>query len=177
MERIIVKNREVLAGGKVYRCAIGASGVTADKREGDGKTPLGIFPFRECWYRADRIAAPATQLPLRIIRPDDGWCDDAAHPAYNTHVKLPFAAHHEKLWRDDHVYDLVIPLGYNDGPIIPGHGSAIFMHLARARPHSSSEAIVQQEYEGTEGCVALAAEDFLELLPHLTPKMQIEIIS
>lgn len=141
-------------GGKTYPIAIGKNGFTEDKREGDNCTPMGEYALRECWYRADKLAPPTTALPLHIIQADDGWCDAPDHPAYNTHVKLPFDASHEKLWREDDVYDVVVPLGYNDAPIVPGKGSAIFMHVARPG------------YVGTEGCVALALPDLLAVLAH-----------
>lgn len=139
--------------GKTYPIATGKNGFSREKREGDNCTPIGAYALRECWYRADKLPhPPKTALPLRVIQPDDGWCDDPAHPAYNTHVKLPFSASHEKLWREDDVYDVIVPLGYNDAPIVPGKGSAIFMHVARPG------------YVGTEGCVALALPDLLALL-------------
>ncbi len=149
------------AGGKIYACTIGRGGIAAagDKREGDLKTPTGSFALRGCYYRPDRMEAPHTALPLTVLTPEDGWCDDAAHPLYNQLVKLPFAGRHERLWRADHVYDLIIPLGYNDGvdgPIIPGAGSAIFLHLMR------------EDGIGTEGCVALKRADLLALLPQLS---------
>ena len=93
------------------RCAIGRGGVVRDKREGDGGTPAGRWPMREAFYRADRIPPPATRLRLTAIDPNDGWCDAPNHPAYNRLVRLPFAAGHEKMWRDDAVYDLVVVLG------------------------------------------------------------------
>lgn len=149
--------------GKAYPIATGKNGFSGNKREGDNCTPIGTYALRECWYRADKLPnPPRTRLPLRIIQPDDGWCDDPAHPAYNTHVKLPFPASHEKLWRDDDVYDVVVPLGYNDSPVVPGKGSAIFMHVARPG------------YVGTEGCVALALPDLLELLAKLGPEDAVE---
>lgn len=158
-----VKGNQLIFNGKTYRCAIGKGGFAADKHEGDGCTPLGTFALRECWYRADRLKKPRTHLPLRIISAQDGWCDDPESPDYNKHVKLPYSFSHEELWREDHRYDLIVPLGYNDGPILPGKGSAIFMHIAAPG------------YTGTEGCVALAQEDLLEILPHLHPGMSINI--
>jgi L,D-peptidoglycan transpeptidase YkuD (ErfK/YbiS/YcfS/YnhG family) len=154
----------VLNGRKVP-CALGKAGVitAADKREGDLKTPLGIWKIRLVYYRPDRLSRPETALPTQALRQDDGWCDDAAHTDYNKAVKLPFAASHEKLWREDHVYDLICVLGYNDDPIIPGHGSAIFMHLAR------------ENYSGTEGCVALSLEGLLELLKTADAGSSVEI--
>jgi len=147
------------------RAALGKGGVTAaeDKREGDGKSPVGKWPIRYVFYRPDRVEAPQTALPVVALTPDDGWCDDPASPAYNTHVKLPFDASHEKLWRDDHVYDLIVVLGHNDDPVVPGMGSAIFMHLAR------------EDYSGTEGCVALAQGDLVELLREAGPGSTVEI--
>ena len=147
------------------RAALGKGGVIAAgaKREGDGKSPLGSWPIRYVFYRPDRVAKPETQLPVVALSPDDGWCDDPGDPAYNTHVKLPWPTSHEKLWRDDHVYDLIVILGHNDDPVVPGMGSAIFMHLARA------------DYSGTEGCVTLAMEDLLDVLREAEPGSQVEI--
>ncbi len=149
---VTVIGNQLSFGGKTYRCAIGKAGFSASKKEGDHCTPLGTFPLRECWYRPDRLDAPKTGLPLKIIHEDDGWCDDPKHPEYNRQVKLPQAFSHERLWRDDRRYDLIVPLGYNDDPAVPGKGSAIFLHVAAPG------------YSGTEGCVALKREDLLEVL-------------
>src|SRR5437762_11913947 len=89
------------------RAAIGPAGIAVKGGEGDGITPRGHFPVREIFYRADRIAAPRTSLPLRRIGPDDGWCDAPDDPNYNRLVKLPYPASAEHMWRDDHPYDLV----------------------------------------------------------------------
>lgn len=158
----------------IFPCATGKSGFTVDKREGDGCTPLGIFPLRECWYRHDKLAAPKTLLPLQLINEEDGWCDEPSSPHYNRPVKLPYSLSHERLWREDDVYDIVVPLGYNDDPVIPGKGSAIFMHLARLAD-TPSEPDNSVHYEPTEGCIALARADMLELLAHCGPDTLIEI--
>ncbi len=163
MADLVVVGTQLTFNGKTYRCAVGKNGFSADKKEGDLCTPLGAFHLRECWVRADRLSAPKTPLPLRILQENDGWCDDPKSPEYNKHIKLPFAASHEKLFRDDHVYDLIIPIGYNDDPIIPGKGSAIFMHIAH------------DDYRGTEGCIALAREDLLAILPRLGTETRIDI--
>jgi hypothetical protein len=139
-------------GGLRWRAALGRGGVRADKREGDGATPVGVLPLRAVLYRADRVAAPACALPVRALRPDDGWCDDPGHTAYNRLVRLPFAASAEALWRDDAVYDVIGVLGWNDDPVRPRLGSAIFLHLARL------------DYAPTDGCVALAAGDLAQVL-------------
>ena len=138
--------------GKIYPCALGKAGIVDDKREGDSATPRGEFKLREVWYRADRLPKPKTLLPIRELSPQDGWCDDIALPEYNRHVMLPFQGSHESLWRDDHVYDLIVPISYNDETPVPGKGSAIFIHIAR------------EGYTPTSGCIALKQEDLLELL-------------
>lgn len=165
-ERLIVTSNLLSFHGKTYHCAIGKSGFSDHKKEGDGCTPLGAFLLRECWYRADRMSPPKTRLPLHIINRDDGWCDDVRNKDYNRHIKISSSAKEysfERLWHDDHVYDLIIPMGYNDDPIVSGKGSAIFLH------------IVHEDCRPTEGCVALAKDDLLTLLPHLDTNSLIEI--
>lgn len=139
-------------GGFAARCAFGRGGVRNGKREGDGATPAGIWPLRRALFRPDREPPPATKLPLTAIAPDDGWCDDPADPAYNRPMKHPYAASAERMWREDRLYDLVIVLGHNDAPVLPGAGSAVFLHLAKP------------DFGPTEGCIAVARSDFLVLL-------------
>jgi L,D-peptidoglycan transpeptidase YkuD (ErfK/YbiS/YcfS/YnhG family) len=119
----------------------------ADKREGDGASPAGVWPIRRVLYRPDRGSAPTTALPVAAISEDDGWCDAPEDPAYNRPVKLPYPASAERMWRDDHLYDLVVILGHNDDPPVAGLGSAIFLHLAKP------------DYAPTHGCVAVARAD------------------
>lgn len=155
-------------GGGIVRCAVGKSGViaSADKREGDNKSPLGVWTMREVWYRPDIYPqGPLTALPTRATRPEDGWCDAAGDPNYNRPVTLPYPASAERMWRDDSVYDLVVILGHNDAPPVPGMGSAIFMHLAR------------EGYPGTEGCVALARADIEAVLAVARPGDAVEILA
>lgn len=143
--------------GMTVPCALGRSGIVGTKHEGDGATPAGTWPLRRVLYRADRLPPPVTALPLAAIAPDDGWCDAPDHPAYNQPIRHPFPASAERLWREDHVYDLLVPLGYNDAPVRPGAGSAIFFHLARA------------SHAPTEGCVAVALPDMLAILAAAAP--------
>jgi len=143
--------------GKTFRCALGESGIVAVKHEGDGATPAGRWPLRRILYRPDRLAPPLTALPLSPIQPDDGWCDDPADAAYNQPVKLPHCSSAEAMWRADHVYDIVVVLGHNDDPVVPGAGSAIFLHLSRPA------------YEPTAGCVAVALPDLIDILCHAPP--------
>lgn len=151
-DAIVTGDGVLRCAGRAWRCALGRGGIRSDKREGDGATPVGRFALRRLLYRSDRLATPLTALPVATIGPQDGWCDDPAHPAYNRPVTLPFAASHERLWRDDALYDVIVVLGHNDAPPVPGLGSAIFLHVARP------------DYGPTEGCVALALPDLLDLL-------------
>jgi len=138
--------------GRIYRCAIGKGGRRADKREGDGATPVGLLPLRRVLYRADRLAPPRAAVPSAPIAPDDGWCDDPTHADYNSQIRLPHSARHEELWCADEIYDVIGVLGWNDAPVARGRGSAIFLHLARPG------------FSPTEGCIALEQRDLLRVL-------------
>lgn len=150
-------------GAGLRRCAIGPGGIALKGGEGDGITPRGVWPVREIFYRADRIAKPKTDLPLRAIQKDDGWCDAPGDPNYNRLVKLPYPASAENMWREDHLYDLVAVLGYNDDPVVAGRGSAIFLHLARP------------DFSATHGCVALSYADALAAIEQLQPGDSVQI--
>lgn len=161
---VVTADGWVMAGGQRWRCAIGRGGMKTDKREGDGATPVGSWPLRRVLYRADRLLAPPpTGLAVARIGPADGWCDDPSDAAYNRPVTLPYPASHERMWRDDRVYDVVVVLGHNDDPPVAGLGSAVFMHVARPG------------YLPTEGCVALALPDLLRLLAGSNPGDRLDI--
>jgi L,D-peptidoglycan transpeptidase YkuD (ErfK/YbiS/YcfS/YnhG family) len=151
--------------GRTMRCALGRSGIATDKREGDGATPTGVLAMRRALYRPDRGAPPVTTLACTAIAPTDGWCDDPGDAAYNMPVHLPYPGRHERLWRDDHLYDLVVVLGWNDDPPVPGRGSAIFLHLAR------------DGYAPTEGCVALSHADLVAVLADARPGDAVRVLA
>ena len=132
--------------------ALGAGGIRADKREGDHATPAGLLALRRVLYRADRGSAPSCAVRCWALAPDDGWCDDPGHSDYNGAVRLPHPARHERLWREDGLYDVLGVLGWNDDPVVPGRGSAIFLHVAHpdGRP--------------TKGCIALRHDALREVL-------------
>jgi len=157
------KARIALCHG-VKAAALGRGGIRALKREGDGGTPLGRFPVRQVLYRADRMLRPRTQLPLRAIGDGDGWCEDPANRNYNRLVRLLPRSPADRLKREDHVYDLVLVLGYNDRPRVKGRGSAIFVHLARPG------------YAPTAGCIALSRHDLLMLLRQLRRDSKIVVV-
>ncbi|PTW63333.1 L,D-peptidoglycan transpeptidase YkuD (ErfK/YbiS/YcfS/YnhG family) [Breoghania corrubedonensis] len=150
-------------GALTVACALGRAGISYNKREGDGLTPAGCYRLIEVRYRADRVARPATRLPVRIIRPDDGWCDDPGDGRYNRAIRLPCPASHERLWREDHLYDLLVILDHNRHPRIRGRGSAVFFHLARPG------------YRPTEGCVAVALDHMRRVLALSCPSTMMRI--
>lgn len=163
MELIVEPDGVLINGLKRYRCALGRTGVSKQKHEGDGRTPVGVFQLLQVYYRADRVAAPETGLPVARLGADDGWCDDPNHGDYNSFVRLPHPGNCEALWRDDHAYDLIVTIGHNARPRVPGLGSAIFIHVAGV------------DYPPTEGCVALALADLEEILLGCTPRTVIRI--
>lgn len=148
-----------------FACVVGKGGVvSADaKREGDGATPAGTWKLRGGFWRADRLAKPDGPLVFQPIAADMYWDDDPASPFYNTLRRGAPDEHPERLLRADHVYDVVVPLGFNDDPVVPGRGSAIFLHVARP------------ERTPTAGCVALALDDLLEFLAILPPDPSLTI--
>lgn len=153
----------LMAGGLAIPVALGRSGIGFDKREGDGRTPAGVWHILRVLYRGDLRPRPATRLPAAAIGVDDGWCDDPDDRRYNCPVTLPFAPSHERLRRDDRLYDLLLVLDHNTRPRVRRRGSAIFIHQARPG------------YLATEGCVALAPADMRRLLTRLKPGARIII--
>lgn len=151
-------------GMEEMACTLGRSGVcaAAAKREGDGCTPLGTWPLRGVLLRPGSWNSTDIKLPWRWVREGDGWSDDPVDPAYNRPVHLPRPFSAESLLRDDDAYDVIVVLGHNDAPPVPGHGSAIFLHLSEGRP--------------TAGCIAIDRADMLKLLPLLVPGDVVEIV-
>nr|WP_309082697.1 L,D-transpeptidase family protein [Chelativorans sp.] len=150
-------------GSCTFRCALGRSGISAFKREGDGATPLASMRPIRILFRRDRRPSgigPA-RLPAAVIRQDFGWCDAPQSPSYNRLVRLPFAASHEKMLRDDRLYDVCVVLDWNFLPRKRGGGSAIFLHVARPG------------FEPTEGCIAVAPGTMARLLPLLSRQTRI----
>ena len=142
-------------GDLQWRCALGRSGISADKAEGDGTTPSGRFPIRRLFYRPDRVREIACAFPIQPMSPGDGWCDAPGDANYNRPVRHPYPASAERLWRTDALYDLIVVLDYNERPRVQGRGSAIFLHVARPG------------YQPTEGCIALARPHLLRLVARL----------
>jgi L,D-peptidoglycan transpeptidase YkuD (ErfK/YbiS/YcfS/YnhG family) len=151
-------------GGLAWPCALGRAGRRARKREGDGATPVGCWRIAGVLYRADRVRRPQTGLPVRPIHRDDGWCDAPADRNYNRAVRHPYPASAERLWRADHLYDVVVLLTHNRRPRVRGRGSAIFVHLARPG------------YAPTEGCIALKPEHLRHLVQRFRPGSRVRVL-
>ncbi len=163
--------RTIEFGGKSYPCRIGRKGVVAaaQGREGDEKTPLGTYHLRFGLYRAYRLPRPPTTakkgpLAFRPLRQDDGWCDAPNNAAYNRHVRLPYPASAERLWRGDGAYDIILVMSHNDSPPEQGKGSAVFIHVAQADDRE------------TLGCVTVTPEVMVRLLPELRPGMAVKVV-
>ena len=143
--------------------ALGRSGIKANKREGDGGTPRGVFRLKRLWWRYDRLPRPATGLPVRRIGPQDAWSEDPRDRRYNRPVTRRPDEPGDRLWREDHLYDLIIEIDHNDRPRIAGRGSAVFIHLAR------------RGVSPPAGWVGLERKNLLRLLPGRGPTTRIDI--
>jgi L,D-peptidoglycan transpeptidase YkuD (ErfK/YbiS/YcfS/YnhG family) len=158
------KTRGWLSAGSVrIPVALGRSGIAANKREGDGATPRGVFRLVRLWWRADRLPHPPTLLPARRIARDDAWVEDPQNRRYNHAVKRAAQEPGDRLWRADRLYDLIIELDHNTRPRVAGRGSAVFVHVARP------------SFGPTAGCVALEAKRLRWLVSRVGPKTRILI--
>ena len=146
-----------------FRCSLGKAGIEEKKKEGDNITPKGIFKIMRIYYRADRIKIIATSIKKIKIKKDMGWCDDPISNFYNKQIKLPSRYSHEKLYRNDNLYDLVLVLNYNTNPIIKNKGSAIFIHIAK------------KNYKKTAGCIALKKAHLIHLVKEIKKNTKVFI--
>ncbi len=144
-----------------FPCAIGRGGIGAKRREGDAITPAGVHRIESVLRRGPAPAAAC--LPQRRIGPFDGWSDDPADPAYNGPIRRPCPTSHEAIFRPDHLYDLVAVLDWNRAPVVPGRGSAIFLHVWRRPRHP------------TAGCIAFAPRDLAFILARWTPRSRVVV--
>jgi L,D-peptidoglycan transpeptidase YkuD (ErfK/YbiS/YcfS/YnhG family) len=146
-----------------FRCALGKAGIKKKEKEGDNITPIGIFKITKIYYRADRIKNITTSIKKIKIKKSMGWCDDPNHNSYNKQIKLPSKYSHEKLYRKDNLYDLILVLNYNTNPIIKNKGSAIFLHISR------------DTYKRTKGCIALKKKHLILLISKIKKNIKIKI--
>ena len=147
-----------------FRCALGKGGIKKKVKEGDNITPKGIFKIIKIYYRPDKINKIISSIKKIKIKKNMGWCDDPSSSYYNKQVKLPSKYNHERLYRKDNLYDLILVLNYNTNPIIKNKGSAIFLHIAK------------KNYQPTKGCVALKKQDLIKLTSIIKKNTKIKLI-
>ena len=156
-------NKYLYFGKYKLRCAIGKRGITYDKKEGDKKTPRGVFKFKSIFYRKDRINNLKTLIKKKIIEKNMGWCDDSSSKYYNKQIKFPFKKKAERIWLKNRMYDVLLVIDYNLKPVIKDKGSAIFLHIAR------------KNYSPTKGCIAISKKDILFLIRKINKKTKLII--
>ena len=162
--QIVLKNKDTLLFNEFeFKCAIGDGGVTSKKIEGDKKTPKGVYSLGPLYYRKDKFSKLRNKLKKIKIKKNMGWCDDINSKHYNQPIKINNKYRHERLFRKDGIYDLLIPINYNTKNPIKKKGSAIFIHLTK-------------NYKSTLGCITLKKNDFLTLLKLINKKTKIKIL-
>ena len=146
-----------------FKCALGKAGIGKKKQEGDNVTPTGTFKIVKIYYRSDRVKKISSKFRLIEITKNMGWCDDPNSKNYNQLINLPSKYSHEKLFKKNNIYDLIIVLNYNMKPVIKNKGSAIFIHVAK------------KKYQPTQGCIALKKNNLLKLLSKISKNIKIKI--
>jgi L,D-peptidoglycan transpeptidase YkuD (ErfK/YbiS/YcfS/YnhG family) len=146
-----------------FKCALGKAGIGKKKIEGDNITPKGVFRIVKIYYRKDRLKELSSKFTPIEITKSMGWCDDPNSKNYNQLINLPSKYSHEKLFKKNNIYDLIIVLNYNMKPIFKNKGSAIFIHVAK------------NNYQPTQGCIALKKNDLLKLLSKISKNIKINI--
>ena len=160
---IKIKKHLLLYKDYKLKCAIGKSGITSLKKEGDLATPKGIYELGLLYYRKGNNQSLKCKIKKKIIKKKMGWCNDSRSKKYNQEISFPFKYRAEKLYRKDNIYDLFINIKYNFCPVIKGKGSAIFLHITDGK------------YKPTKGCIAISKNDFLKILPLINNKTKISI--
>ena len=148
---LVNKHKILLYNKKKYKCSIGLNGLTNNKVEGDKKTPMGTYSLGELFVRTDRIKNLKTKYKFIPIKKYMAWSDDPNDLEYNQLIETK-NYHKESLYRDDNIYNLILTINYNTNPVIPNKGSAIFLHVST------------NDYKPTNGCIAINANDFIEIL-------------
>ena len=160
---IKIKKHFLYYKGYKLKCAVGKSGITNNKKEGDLSTPKGTYKINALYYRKDKIKKFKCKINQKVIKRNMGWCDDINSNKYNKEITFPYGYSAERLFRKDRKYDLLFDIGYNTRPIIKGKGSAIFLHLSN------------KKYKPTKGCIAIQKKDFMKILPLINEKTKILI--
>ena len=159
----IIINKNYLTYNKLkVKCTIGRNGIGYKRKEGDLITPYGQFNIKYILYRKDRVKV-STKLKKKTIKKNMGWCDDPKSSHYNKLVQLPFAHRHEKLFKKENTYDIILVLNYNMNPIKKNKGSAIFIHVAK------------NDLKKTEGCVSIKKASLIKLIKKINQNTKVKI--
>ena len=159
----ILINKNYLTYNKLkVKCAIGKKGIGHKKKEGDLVTPRGKFRIKYILYREDRVKI-STKLKKKVIKKNLGWCNDPKSKQYNKLVKLPFIFKHEKLYKKENTYDIILVLNFNMDPVKKNKGSAIFIHIAK------------KNFKKTEGCIAIKKRDLIKIVNEINPFTKVKI--
>ena len=105
--KLVVKNGFLINHSQKYKCSIGFNGLSENKSEGDGCTPIGTFKINKILYRPDKIKDFKFLLDSEAIEKLDGWCDDVNSNLYNQKIVFPFESSAERLYRNDDLYDII----------------------------------------------------------------------
>ena len=160
---IIINKKYLTYNNYKVKCSIGKRGIGHKTKEGDLITPKGKYTIKYILYRKDRVKKIQTKIKTIVIRNNMGWCDDPKSKNYNQLIKLPSVFGHEKLFKKENVYDIILVLNYNMKPIVKNKGSAIFIH------------VVKGDYKKTEGCIALKKIHLLKILKILKKNTKVKI--
>jgi L,D-peptidoglycan transpeptidase YkuD (ErfK/YbiS/YcfS/YnhG family) len=146
-----------------FKCSLGKAGIRKKRIEGDNITPKGIYKIISVYCRKDRLKKIKSKIKIHKIHKNMGWCDDPKSKKYNQLIKLPNIYSHEKFYRKDNLYDLILVLNYNMAPVIKNKGSAIFIHIAK------------KNYSSTKGCIGLSKKNLLIILNNINKNTKIKI--
>ena len=160
---IIINKKYLTYNNYKAKCAVGKRGIGYKKKEGDLITPKGLYKIKYILYRKDRVKKIKSKIRKIIIRKNMGWCNDIRSNNYNKLIKLPTVYNHEKLYKKENIYDVILVLNFNMYPIIKNKGSAIFIHIAK------------KNYKKTEGCVAIKKIQLLKIIKELKKNTCVKI--
>ena len=161
--KITLKNKYTLKIDDFkFKCCIGKNGLKKNKTEGDKCSPKGTFKLGTLYYRKDKVKKPITNLKIKSIKRNMGWCNDSKNKLYNQEIIINKNIKCEKMFRKDYKYNYLLVIEYNTKKIKPNKGSAIFIHLTK-------------NFKPTEGCIALLQKDFLIMVKLINKKSTIKI--
>ena len=147
---------------KKTRCLIGKNGIGRKNREGDLKTPKGVYRISRIYYRKDKFLNLKSAIPVFKLKRNDKWCVDPKSKRYNSYFRKNINCRYESLFRNDKIYDLILVLDYNLDKVKKFKGSAIFLHC-----------IGNKKF--TEGCISIEKDYLRKIIKKLSPRSKVII--